>query len=101
MKKIMISQGIRNNPYPMTYIDKCKKVVEAFYEGKGEFVIINTFFPDFDGNRIKFLGKAIMEGLAEADEVVFMDDWETFDGCRCEHFIAAQYGIHCEYLSTI
>jgi hypothetical protein len=41
-----------------------------------------------------------MDGLALADEVVFMDDWEKYDGCRVEHFIAAQYGVPCVYLST-
>jgi hypothetical protein len=43
------------------------------------------------------LGKSISEGLALADVALFIGDWENFDGCRCEQFIAAQYKVPCMY----
>jgi hypothetical protein len=101
MKKIMVSNGMRGKENVEQYIEACRDAVDAYYIGKNEsFERLNTFFADFDGNRIEFLGKSISEGLALADEVVFMDDWERYDGCRCEHFIATQYGLKCVYLNT-
>ena len=109
MKRIMVSNGMRGKADPKAYVDQCREVVDAYYTAKGEpFERIDTYFADFEptqaagsnGYRLAFLGKSISEGLALADEVVFMDDWETYDGCRTEHFIAAQYGVPCVYLST-
>ena len=101
MKKIMVSNGLRGKENVEQYIEKCRKAVDKYYTEKGEkFERINTFFANFNGNRLQFLGKSISEGLALADEIVFMDDWETYDGCRCEHFIAVQYGVKCVYLSS-
>jgi len=101
MKRIMGSNGLRGKENPEQYIEKCRAAIDKYYTAKGEpFERINTFFADFDGNRLQFLGKSISEGLALADEVVFMDDWEEYDGCRCEHFIAVQYGVKCVYLNS-
>ena len=101
MKKIMISNGLRGKENPEKYVQKCREVVDEFYKSRGEeFERINTYFADFNGNRLQFLGKSISEGVAIADEVVFMDDWEKYDGCRCEHFIATQYGVKCVYLNS-
>ena len=100
-KKIMVSNGLRGKTNVEKYIKRCREAVDGYYTAKGEpFERLNTYFADFDGNRLKFLGKSISEGLALADEVVFMDDWERYDGCRCEHFIATQYGVKCVYLSS-
>ena len=101
MKRIMVSNGLRGKENPKEYVERCRSAVDAYYSATGEaFERIDTFFTDFNGNRLQFLGKSISEGLALADEVVFMDDWEKYDGCRAEHFIAAQYGVPCVYLST-
>jgi hypothetical protein len=62
--------------------------------------ILDTFFDDFHGNSLQFLGKSISEGLALADIAVFVDDWEKYDGCRSLHFIATQYGVRCIYYCT-
>jgi len=97
----MISNGMRGKENVKQYVDACRNAVDKYYTSKGEkFERINTFFNDFNGNRLQFLGKSISEGLALADEVVFMDDWQNYDGCRTEHFIATQYGIPCVYLET-
>lgn len=101
MKRIMVVNGLRGKEDVKAYIDQCRKAVDKYYESKGEeFERINTYFKDYDGNRLQFLGKSISEGLALADEVVFMDDWEKYDGCRCEHFIATQYGVKCVYINS-
>jgi len=71
--------------------------VKLLSEGEG-VEIIDTIFTDFNGNRLQFLGKSIMEGLALADAAIFVNDWEKYDGCRCEHFIASQYKIPCFYV---
>jgi hypothetical protein len=101
MKKIMISNGLRGKDNHEQYVAECRKAVGKYYSEKGEYVSrIDTYFSDFNGNRLQFLGKSISEGLAVADEIVFMDDWEKYDGCRCEHFIATQYGKKCVYLES-
>jgi len=61
---------------------------------------VSVPFSDFNGNRLQLLSKSIMEGLALANEVCFMDDWHNYDGCRAEHFIARLYGVPCVYLNT-
>ena len=101
MKKIMVSNGLRGKTDPEEYVKKCREVVDRYYTAKGEsFERLNTFFADFNGNRLQFLGKSISEGLALADEIVFVDDWQNYDGCLSEHFIAVRYGVPCVYLST-
>ena len=101
MKKVMISHGMRGKQDVRQYVEHCRAAVAAFYCGRNEPVeLVNTYFDDFDGNRLQFLGKSISEGLAMADEVVFMDDWHNYDGCRAEQFIAAQYGLPCIYLMS-
>ena len=59
--------------------------------------VIDTYFKDFNGNRLQFLGKSIMEGLAKADIALFIGDFEEYDGCSCEHFIAVKYGVPVKY----
>jgi hypothetical protein len=72
------------------------RVLEAFPKDRYEH--LDTYFQDFNGNRLEFLGKSITEGLSKADIAVFCSDWERYDGCRCEHFIASQYKIPCVYI---
>jgi hypothetical protein len=101
MKKVFISQPMRGKTSKMieavrNYARFC---VEAQY--KDEVTVIDTFFKDYSGNRLEFLGKAITEGLAKADVAVFVDDWQNYDGCRCEHFIATQYKVPCFYVNRV
>jgi hypothetical protein len=94
-KKLFISQPMRGKTEDEILKTK-KRVEEAFPKDRYDY--IDTYFKDFDGNRLAFLGKSIMEGLSKADIAVFCADWERYDGCRCEHFIAAQYKIPCAYI---
>jgi len=101
MKKIMISNGLRGKENPVEYVQKCRSAVEEYYARRGEEIErLDTFFKDYDGNRLQFLGKSISEGVALADEVVFMDDWEQYDGCRTEHFVCVTYKVPVRYLES-
>jgi hypothetical protein len=94
-KKVFVSQPMRDKTEDEICATR-NRVLEAFPKDRYEY--LNTYFKDFDGNRLAFLGKSIMEGLSKADIAVFCSDWERYDGCRCEHFIAAQYKIPCAYI---
>ncbi|GHU82433.1 hypothetical protein FACS189468_6650 [Spirochaetia bacterium] len=100
IKNIFISQPMKGRSAEGIKETR-QKVITALHSAYGNNVkIFDTFFSGFFGNRLQFLGKSITEGLALADIAVFVDDWEKYDGCRCEHFIATQYGIKCIYYST-
>ena len=100
VKNIFISQPMKGKSAD-GILETRRRVIAALHSVYGSDVaIIDTFFSDYKGNRLQFLGKSISEGLALADVAVFVDDWEKYDGCRCEHFIATQYGVKCIYYST-
>jgi len=95
--KIFVSNGLRGKADPKAYIELCRKAVDAAFPN-GER--IDSYFPDFDGSRIQFLGKSIGEKLSQADLAVFVDDWHKYDGCVVEHLVAQRYGIEIAYVST-
>jgi hypothetical protein len=100
MKKVFISQPMRGKTNGQILAERDEAInAVRFYLAESQAEIIDTFFKDFNGNRLEFLGKSIMEGLAKADVAVFVGDWQNYDGCRCEHFIAAQYKIPCLYVN--
>jgi hypothetical protein len=100
VKNIFISQPMKGKSAEGIQATR-QKAISALREVYGNGVhILDTFFADFQGNRLQFLGKSILEGLAFSDLAVFIDDWEKYDGCRCEHFIATQYGVKCIYYNT-
>ena len=96
MKKVFVSQPMKGKT-PEDILSARENALEQLKEGIGEFELIDTYFEGFNGNRLQFLGKSISEGLALADIALFIGDWERYDGCRCEHFVAAQYEIPCIY----
>jgi hypothetical protein len=101
VKKVFISQPMsgRTKAQILEEREKVVKIVEDYFSDDN-VEVIDTFFKDFKGNRLEFLGKSIMEGLAKADVAVFVGDWQNYDGCRCEHFIAAQYTVPCFYVNS-
>ena len=100
IKNIFISQPMKGKSAD-GILETRRRVIDALHSVYGSDVtIIDTFFSDYTGNRLQFLGKSISEGLAFADVAVFVDDWEKYDGCRCEHFIATQYGVKCIYYNS-
>jgi hypothetical protein len=104
-KKVMVTKGLRGRTNPEAYHEACLQAARHYYSFRGETVQIlestgvsNGFDGSDVGRRLSGLGRVIAEELAVCDELVLMDDWQNYDGCRCEHFIAAQYGIKCVYL---
>jgi hypothetical protein len=95
MKRVFISQPMRGKTQEQILSERAAALAKI----SEPFELIDTHFKDFDGNRLAFLGKSVMDGLSKADVAVFIEDWEKYDGCRCEHFIAAQYGVQCLYFS--
>jgi hypothetical protein len=96
MKKVFISQPMKDRT-PEDIKSERNKALYYLEKTIGEFELIDTYFSDFAGNRLQFLGKSISEGLALANVALFIGNWEAYDGCRCEHFVASQYKIPCLY----
>ncbi len=105
MKKIFISQPVAGKSEEEILqtrenaLVKVKDYVKRTMDDN--FVLIDTYFSDFNGNPVEFLGKAISEGLAKADLCVFLPGWENTNGCRCEHFIATQYNVPKLYINEL
>jgi hypothetical protein len=98
MKKIFISQPMRGKTNEEILAER-SIAVEKAKEKLGEDVeVIDTFFNNFNGNRLQFLGKSITERLAVADAAVFAGDWREYDGCKCENYIAKRYKVPCVYV---
>lgn len=55
------------------------------------FKVIETLFDFKDKSPIYYLGKSI-EAMADADIVVFAEDWQDARGCNIEFDVANQYG---------
>jgi hypothetical protein len=58
----------------------------------GDAELLDTFFKDFDGNALAFLGRSI-SALSQADGAIFGKGWEDARGCRIEHLCCVEYGI--------
>ena len=95
--KVFVSQPMRGKTEDEILNERAKALQTLQEQWLEEFEVIDTYFAHFDGNRLQFLGKSISEGLALADVALFIGDWEHYDGCRCEQFIAMQYQIPCIY----
>ena len=88
--KIFISQPMNG---------KCDKETKGFQEVP-VVEVINTFFDDYNGNTMQFLGKSISEGLALADIAIFLPGWSNSRGCKIEHDIAIAYSVKTFYINT-
>jgi hypothetical protein len=91
MKKIFVSQPMRGKTGDEISADR-KRIEDAAKEKHGDVVFLDTYFKDFDGNALAFLGKSI-SALSEADAAVFGTGWEDARGCRIEHACCEEYGI--------
>jgi hypothetical protein len=80
-------------------IASCRKAAIKQLSAKyGTIEVLDTYFKDFEGNRIAALGKSIAEGLSRADLAVFADGWSYATGCLCEHYVATAYNVPVEYV---
>jgi hypothetical protein len=99
MIKVFISHGMAGVPDIAKYVAQCRQEVSDHFAKLGkEIEIIDSYYPDFHGNRIEFIGKSIMSGMGQADVAVFMDNWVEYGGCNVEHMVAKQYGIPTLFL---
>jgi hypothetical protein len=98
--KVFISQPMRGKTDKQIEKERERAVnCVRWHFGETMVEVLDTFFKGFDGNRLEFLGKSVMEGIAKADIAVFIGNWQNYYGCRCEHFIAAQYKVPCFYVN--
>ena len=97
-KKVFISQPMSGKREKEIREDRVRILEQlsrfAIYEK--DIDIIDTYVteePPEDSNvRLWFLGKTI-EKLAQADLVIFAEDWQKARGCRIEHECAQIYHI--------
>jgi hypothetical protein len=92
MKKVFVSQPMRGRTDEEILAERERLEELAREKCGGDAVIVDSFFKDFNGNALQFLGKAIGV-LAEADAAIFGKGWENARGCRIEHLCCQEYGI--------
>lgn len=93
MKKLFISQPMRGKTSEEIEAERAD-AIQAAKDCLGEDVeVLDTYFKDFDGKPLEFLGKSI-EMLAQADIAYFAPGWRNARGCVIEHACAMAYGVH-------
>lgn len=93
MKKLFISQPMRGKTHEEITAERERMIAYAVEAVNDEIEVLDTYYQDFDGNRVQFLGRSIID-LGKADVAIFAPGWEKFDGCRVEHTVCEAYGIH-------
>ena len=95
MKRLFISQPMRDKTNEEILLTRAKAVESARNHLGEEVEVIDSFFQDIphDGNRGLFLLGKSLELLATADVAYFAKDWELYRGCRIENLCANEYGI--------
>lgn len=94
MKKLFISQPMKNKTNEQILAER-EKAVQIAKELIGDDVeIIDSFFKDapHDARPLWFLSKAI-ELLSTADVAYFAEGWDEARGCKIEHICAVEYYI--------
>lgn len=92
MKKLFISQPMRGKTPEEITAERERLIAQAEEVFPDEIEVLDTYYKDFDGNRVQFLGRSIGD-LGKADLVIFASGWENFTGCRCEHAVCEEYEI--------
>ena len=97
-KKVFISQPMSGKKEREILEDRVKilEQLQTFSIYEKDIEVINTYIksePPEDSNvRLWYLGKTI-ELLAQADLIIFAEDWQKARGCRIEHECAKTYKI--------
>jgi hypothetical protein len=91
MKRVFISQPMRGKTDEEILAER-KSLEASVKRWDPEAQIIDSYFADFNGNRLQFLAKSIGK-LAEADAAIFGKGWEKMSGCKVEHLCCEEYGI--------
>lgn len=92
MKKLFISQPMRGKTPDEITAERERLITQAKKLFPGGIEVLDTYYKDFDGNRVEFLGRSIGD-LGKADVAIFAPGWENFTGCRCEHTVCHEYDI--------
>lgn len=92
MKKLFVSQPMRGKTPEEITKERERMIAHARETVNDEIEVLDTYYKDFNGNRVEFLGRSIGD-LGKADIAIFAPGWENFDGCRCEHAVCEAYGI--------
>lgn len=92
MKKLFISQPMRGKTEEAILEERNKLIAKAIEKYGGEVEILDTYFADYDGNALGYLGRSISM-LAKADIGLFAADWKGARGCRVEHLCCEEYGV--------
>lgn len=92
MKKLFISQPMRGKTPEEITAERERMIAYAGEVVSDEIEVLDTYYKDFNGSRVEFLGRSIGD-LGKADIAIFAPGWENFDGCRCEHAVCEAYGI--------
>lgn len=92
MKKLFISQPMRGRTDEEINAERAQAVRDVQCALGEEVQPLDTFFTDYDGEPLEFLGKSIMM-MAHADVVHFCTGWENARGCRVERSAAENYDV--------
>ena len=92
MKKLFISQPMRGKTNDEILTERRQAVQDVQRMIGEEVEPMNTFFTNYDGKPLEFLGKAISM-MAQADMVYFCKGWEYARGCRVERSAAENYDV--------
>lgn len=94
MKKLFISQPMRGKTDAEILAEREKAIASVKEKFPDEEIeVIDSFFKDYNGKPLEFLGKSIML-LAQADVAYFCKGWEEARGCRIESQCAMDYGMN-------
>lgn len=94
MKKLFISQPMRDKTDEQILAEREKAIESAKRNFGEEIEVIDSFFKDapHDARPLWFLGKSL-ELLSTADIAYFVKGWENYRGCKIENTCAIEYGI--------
>ena len=96
MKKLFISQPMRDKTKEEILAEREEAVKIAKEKLNDEVEVIDSYFEDFDRSvtnaPLWYLGKSL-QLLATADAAYFANGWEQARGCKIERTCATEYGI--------
>ncbi len=92
MKKLFISQPMRGKTEEEIIAERADAIQAAKDALNDDIEVLDSYFADFNGSALEFLGKSIML-LAQADFAYFSPGWDKARGCVIEHQCAVSYGI--------
>lgn len=95
MKKLFISQPMRDKTNEEILSERTAAVKEAQYLLGDAVEVIDSFFEDVpvETSPLWYIGESIKK-LAEADVAYFVDGWDKYRGCKIEHTCAVEYGVY-------